>query len=56
MIKEIITQIDYAKEKLDHLISEYGLSDKKVMEQSKKLDDLISKYYSAKKLKKAWIM
>ena len=29
---------------------------KKVMEQSLKLDELINKYYSVKKLKKAWIM
>ena len=53
MVNRIITQIDYAKEKLDHLISLYGLADKKVMEQSKKLDELIIKYYS---VKRAWIM
>lgn len=56
MLKEIIKQIDCAKEKLDDLISIYGLSDKKVMEQSKKQDELIIKYYEVKNLKRAWIV
>lgn len=56
MLKEVVKEIDNAKEKLDYLISVYGLADKKVMEQSLKLDELINKYYSVKKLKRAWIM
>ena len=56
MLKEVVKEIDNAKEKLDYLISVYGLAHKKVMEQSMKLDKLISQYYSVKKLKRAWIM
>lgn len=56
MLKEVVKEIDNAKEKLDYLISVYGLAHKKVMEQSMKLDELITQYYSVKKLKRAWIM
>lgn len=56
MLKEIVKEIDNAKEKLNHLICVHGLEDKKVMEQSKILDELIIKYYSVNKLKRAWIM
>ena len=56
MLKEVIEEIENAKEKVNYLISVYGLAHKKVMEQSLKLDELINKYYSVKKLKKAWIM
>ena len=56
MLKEVVKEIDNAKKKLDYLISVYGLAHAKVMEQSKKLDELIVKYYSIKKLKRAWIM
>ncbi len=56
MLKEVIEEIETAKEKLDYLIRTYGLAHKKVMDQSKLLDELIVKYYSVKKLKRAWIM
>lgn len=51
MLKEIIKQIDNKKEKLDKLVSIYGLASEKVIEQSKNLDTLISKYYSLENLK-----
>lgn len=56
MLESIINQIDNAKDKLDNLIMKYGLSHKKVIEQSQKLDDLIMKYYSINQPKRAWIM
>ena len=56
MLKEIVNEINSAKEKLNSLIMIHGLSDRRVMKQSKKLDELIIKYYSAKKLKRSWIM
>lgn len=56
MLKEIVNEINSAKEKLNSLIMIHGLSDKRVMKQSKKLDELIIKYYSVKKIKRAWIM
>ena len=56
MLKDVENRINKAKEKLNKLVEVYGLADKKVMEQSIKLDKLISEYYSVKKLKRAWIM
>lgn len=44
MLKILKIRMNYAKEKLNNLIEQYGLMDKKVLRQSHKLDKLIIKY------------
>lgn len=44
-MKEIVNEINNAKEKLNNLIMVHRLSDKRVIKQSEKLDELIIKYF-----------
>lgn len=44
-MKKIVNEINNAKEKLNNLIMVHGLSDKRVIKQSEKLDELIIKYF-----------
>ena len=51
MFKLLTIRMNYAKEKLNKLIEKYGVTNKKVLKQSKKLDRLIIKYHQYRKVK-----
>ncbi len=47
MLGKIRQEIECAKKELEYLILKYGTMNKKVLKQSKKLDNLIVDFYNA---------